>query len=78
MQVPDLVATRSVFLHRGTAFVAGDQLTSVVAATFRDRLARALAATAGKWVNEGAPAEADRLAPIVASLANRCACQFTF
>lgn len=39
-QVPDLVASRRVFLRRGLAYVAKDQIASLVVAHFRARLAK--------------------------------------
>ena len=41
-QVPDLVAGRRVFLRRGLAYVAKDQIASLVVAHFRARLAKVL------------------------------------
>jgi hypothetical protein len=73
MQVPDLVAGRKVLLRRGVAYVTGDQLGSAAAAAFRTRLSKALVLAAGRWATEVAAAEAGRLAPVIASLATRCA-----
>jgi DNA primase large subunit len=71
-QVPDLVSTRRVFLRRGLAYVAKDQIASLVVAHFRARLARGLALTARRWATHVADAEADRLTPVVESLSSRC------
>ena len=71
-QVPDLVSTRRVFLRRGLAYVAKDQIASLVVAHFRARLAKGLALTARRWATHVADAEADRLTPVVESLSSRC------
>lgn len=70
-QVPDLVASRKVFINKGWAFVSKDQLSSLVGAPFRSALSKALVITARRWATTVAPAEADRLAPIVESLSQR-------
>ena len=70
-EVPDLVASRAVVLHRGNAYVPSESLVSLVAGRFRARLAKALVMTnralaAGVWADE-----AGRVAPIAAGLALR-------
>lgn len=72
-QVPDLVASRKVVVAKGDAYVAGEQLGSLVAARFRDSLAHALIMTAGRWATSTAAQEESRLAPVVRSLATRYA-----
>ena len=77
-QVPDLVASRRVFLRRGLAYVAKDQIASLVVAHFRARLAKGLALTARRWATHIANAEADRLTPVVESLSSRRAGDLDF
>ena len=71
-QVPDLVAGRRVFLRCGLAYVAKDQIASLVVAHFRARLSKSLVLTSRKWATHSADAEADRLTPVVESLSTRC------
>lgn len=70
-QVPDLVATRKVYIQEGWAYVSKDQLSSLVGAPFRAKMSKALVITARRWAATVAPSEADRLAPIVESLSQR-------
>ena len=72
-QVPDLVAQRKVLLRGGAAYVPAALLGSVVAVSFRAALSRALVLTAGRWATTIAAAESQRLAPVIRSLATRCA-----
>jgi DNA primase large subunit len=73
MQVPDLVATRKVVLHKGMAYVPSDLLCSVVTAAFRESMSKALLSTAGRWATSIVNTEAQRLAPVVRCLSTRCA-----
>ncbi|KAI3424068.1 hypothetical protein D9Q98_009431 [Chlorella vulgaris] len=70
-QVPDLVASRRVYLQAGYAYVSKDQMSSLVVQPFRSALSKALVLTARRWAAVVAPAEADRLAPVVESLSQR-------
>ncbi|EFN53581.1 hypothetical protein CHLNCDRAFT_8099, partial [Chlorella variabilis] len=70
-QVPDLVASRRVYLQAGFAYVSRDQMSSLVIQPFRAALSKALTVTARRWEVVVAPGEADRLAPMVQSLSRR-------
>lgn len=72
MQVPDLVGGRRAFVAKGHAYVPSDQLCSVVAGLFRAALSKSLVMTAGRWATTIAGDEAQRLAPVIRSLATRC------
>lgn len=72
LQVPDLVATRRVFLAKGVAFVPSDLLSSVVAGLFREHITKMLIMTAGRRATSGDGQENSRLAPILTSLTTRC------
>jgi DNA primase large subunit len=69
-QVLDLVATRKVVLHRGTAFVERDLLVSILITKFRQLLSESLlvAFKARPFINE---IEADRLMPFLNTLSER-------
>ncbi|CAK9864565.1 unnamed protein product [Sphagnum jensenii] len=70
-EVPELVASRRVFLQRGNAFVPRDQLVAIVSNHFRARLSKALVLTNRKWTATIAEEEKDRLTPIVEALSTR-------
>jgi len=69
--VPDLVRGRRVYLRAGRAYVHVRSLTSLLVGEFRSSLSKALAVTQRKWAARFAAEEADRLAPLVESLATR-------
>ena len=69
--VPDLVRGRRVYLRKGRAYVHLTSLTSLLVGEFKSRLSRALQLTQRKWAARFAAEEADRLAPLVESLATR-------
>eukprot|EP00892_Ulva_mutabilis_P012809 jgi/Ulvmu1/9900/UM057_0057.1 len=70
-QVPDLVATRKVFLMKGVAYVPSEMLSSVVSGLFRQHISKCLVLTAGRRATAGDGQESDRLAPILTSLTTR-------
>eukprot|EP00958_Prasinococcus_capsulatus_P027829 scaffold5931_cov410-Prasinococcus_capsulatus_cf.AAC.7 len=70
-EVPELVASRRVYLSKGFAYVPRDQLSSLVVGHFRSKLSKALVLTSRKWSSYGLAEENDRLAPIVSALSNR-------
>ncbi|XVF02792.1 hypothetical protein REPUB_Repub04eG0204700 [Reevesia pubescens] len=67
-EVPELVAGRRVFIHKGHAYVAMNQLVSLVVTQFRSHLSKALILTNRKWTSTIREQEKDRLAPIVEAL----------
>ncbi|XP_024017634.1 probable DNA primase large subunit [Morus notabilis] len=67
-EVPELVAGRRVFIHKGHAYVASTQVVSLVATQFRSHLSKALILTNRKWTSTIREQEKDRLAPIVEAL----------
>ncbi|XP_044488763.1 probable DNA primase large subunit [Mangifera indica] len=67
-EVPELVAGRRVFIHKGYAYVAMDQVVSLVVTQFRSNLSKALILTNRKWTSTIREQEKDRLAPIVEAL----------
>ncbi|KAJ7945572.1 DNA primase large subunit [Quillaja saponaria] len=67
-EVPELVAGRKVFLNKGHAYVAMNQVVSLVATQFRSQLSKALILTNRKWTSTIREQEKDRLAPIVEAL----------
>ncbi|XP_041014299.1 probable DNA primase large subunit [Juglans microcarpa x Juglans regia] len=67
-EVPELVAGRRVFVHKGHAYVAMNQVVSLVANQFRSHLSKALILTNRKWTSTIREQESDRLAPIVEAL----------
>ncbi|KAG2702771.1 hypothetical protein I3843_06G098700 [Carya illinoinensis] len=67
-EVPELVAGRRVFVHKGHAYVARNQVVSLVATQFRSHLSKALILTNRKWISTIREQESDRLAPIVEAL----------
>jgi len=69
--VPELVASRSVLLRAGQAYLHKDQLEAVVAGKFRSLLSQSLAQVGQKWNARHYGDEADRLVPIIESLPSR-------
>jgi DNA primase large subunit len=69
--VPDLVATRRVFLRGGFAYVSRDQVGSLVVQPFREALSKSMTRLARDWNSFMAREEADRLAPLVEGLSQR-------
>ncbi|XP_020591204.1 probable DNA primase large subunit [Phalaenopsis equestris] len=67
-EVPELVANRRVFLLKGNAYVAMNQVTSIVVSHFRSNLSKALVLTNRKWTSTLREQEKDRLSPIVEAL----------
>ncbi|KAH7306258.1 hypothetical protein KP509_22G004000 [Ceratopteris richardii] len=70
-EVPELVAGRKVYIHKGQAYVPSTQLTFLVAGQFRSKLSKALVLTYRKWMSVISEEESDRLAPIVEALSSR-------
>ncbi|XP_076944999.1 putative DNA primase large subunit [Bidens hawaiensis] len=68
-QVPELVATRKVFIQKGYAYVGVNQVVSFVVPHFRSHLSKALVLTNRKWTSMIREQEKDRLTPIVEALA---------
>ncbi|KAK8627563.1 hypothetical protein V6N13_135172 [Hibiscus sabdariffa] len=67
-EVPELVAGRRVFICKGHAYVAMNQVVSLVVTQFRSYLSKALILTNRKWTSTVREQEKDRLAPIVEAL----------
>ncbi|XP_052206204.1 probable DNA primase large subunit isoform X2 [Diospyros lotus] len=67
--VPELVASRRVFILKGYAYVAMHQVVSLVVTQFRSHLSKALVLTNRKWTSTIREREKDRLTPIVETLA---------
>ncbi|KAF6148440.1 hypothetical protein GIB67_038795 [Kingdonia uniflora] len=67
-EVPELVAGRRVYIHKGYAFVAMNQVGSLVATHFRSHLSKALVLTSRKWTSTIREQEKGRLTPIVEAL----------
>ncbi|KAK4758903.1 hypothetical protein SAY87_020204 [Trapa incisa] len=67
-EVPELVACRKVYIHKGYAYVAMNQVVSLVVTQFRSHLSKALILTNRKWTSTIREQEKDRLAPIVEAL----------
>ncbi|CAN1253786.1 Probable DNA primase large subunit [Linum perenne] len=63
-QVPELVAGRRVFLSKGYAYVAMNQVVSLVATQFRSLISKALTLTNRKWISSIREQERDRLTPL--------------
>ncbi|OVA09342.1 DNA primase large subunit [Macleaya cordata] len=70
-EVPDLVAGRRVYIHKGYAYVAMSQVVSLVVTQFRSHLSKALVLTNRKWTSTIREHEKDRLTPIVQALSTR-------
>lgn len=68
-EVPELVATRRVYIQKGHAYVAMNQVVSLVVTQFRSHLSKALVLTNRKWTSMIREKESDRLTPIVEALA---------
>ncbi|CAL0324925.1 unnamed protein product [Lupinus luteus] len=69
-EVPELVAGRKVFLNQGWAYVAMNQVVSLLATLFRSQLSKALILTNRKWTSSIKEKEKHRLAPIVEALSS--------
>lgn len=69
-EVPDLVASRRVFIHKGHAYIAMSQVVSLVVTQFRSLLSKALVLTNRKWTSMIREQEKDRLTPIIESLSS--------
>ncbi|XP_042505784.1 probable DNA primase large subunit [Macadamia integrifolia] len=67
-EVPDLVSTRRVLIVKGYAYVAMNQVVSLVVTQFRSLLSKALVLTNRKWTSTISGQEKDRLTPIVEAL----------
>ncbi|CAA0826612.1 Probable DNA primase large subunit [Striga hermonthica] len=67
-QVPDLVASRRVFILKGYAYVAMSQVVSLLVTQYRSYLSKALVLTNRKWTSMIREQEKDRLTPIVEAL----------
>ncbi|KAK6160422.1 hypothetical protein DH2020_003803 [Rehmannia glutinosa] len=67
-QVPDLVASRRVFILKGYAYVAMNQVVSLLMTQYRSHLSKALVLTNRKWTSMIREQEKDRLTPIVEAL----------
>ncbi|KAL2484423.1 putative DNA primase large subunit [Abeliophyllum distichum] len=67
-EVPDLVAKRKVFVQKGIAYVATNQVISILMTQYRSHLSKALALTYRKWNSMIREQEKDRLTPIVEAL----------
>ncbi|KAJ9554578.1 hypothetical protein OSB04_018623, partial [Centaurea solstitialis] len=67
-EVPELVASRRVFIQKGYAYVALNQVVSFVIPHFRSHLSKALVLTNRKWTSMIREQEKDRLTPIVEAL----------
>ncbi|KAF4390549.1 hypothetical protein F8388_006046 [Cannabis sativa] len=67
-EVPELVASRRVFILKGHAYIAANQVVSLVATQFRSHLSKALILTNRKWTSTIREQENDRLSPIVEAL----------
>ncbi|CAL5214051.1 unnamed protein product [Lathyrus oleraceus] len=66
--VPELVAGRRVLLSQGYAYVAMNQVVSLVATLFRSQLSKTLILTNRKWTSSIREQEKHRLTPIVEAL----------
>lgn len=69
-EVPDLVASRRVFIRKGHAYVGMSQVVSLVVTQFRSLLSKALVLTNRKWTSMIREQEKDRLTPIIESLSS--------
>ncbi|CAA7404687.1 unnamed protein product [Spirodela intermedia] len=69
-EVPELVATRKVFIQKGYAYVAMNQVASLVVTQFRSHLSKALVLTNRKWMSSIRDQEKDRLTPIVEAMSS--------
>ncbi|KOM31527.1 hypothetical protein LR48_Vigan01g108200 [Vigna angularis] len=64
-EVPELVAGRKVLISQGYAYVAMNQIVSLVATLFRSQLSKTLILTNRKWTSSIREQEKHRLTPIV-------------
>ncbi|KAL9686577.1 hypothetical protein QQ045_030969 [Rhodiola kirilowii] len=69
-EVPELVAGRRVYIHKGNAYVAISQLVSLVVTHFRSHLSKALVLTNRQWTTSIREQEKGRLTPIVEGLSS--------
>ncbi|AET04972.2 putative DNA primase large subunit, eukaryotic/archaeal [Medicago truncatula] len=69
-EVPELVARRQVFISQGYAYVAMNQVVSLVATLFRSQLSKTLVLTNRKWTSSIREQEKHRLTPIVEALSS--------
>ncbi|GLT86719.1 hypothetical protein SLE2022_048400 [Rubroshorea leprosula] len=67
-EVPELVGGRRVYIHKGYAYIAMNQVVSFVVTQFRSHLSKALILTFRKWTSTIREQEKDRLTPIVETL----------
>nr|KAJ0223764.1 hypothetical protein LSAT_V11C200073070 [Lactuca sativa] len=67
-EVSELVGSRRVFIKKGYAYVALNQVVSFVIPHFRSHLSKALVLTNRKWTSMIREQEKDRLTPIVEAL----------
>lgn len=67
-EVPELVAGRRVYIHKGHAYIATNQVVSLVVTQFRSNLSKALVLTNRKWTSAIRDQEKNRLTPIVEAL----------
>ncbi|XP_004296940.1 PREDICTED: probable DNA primase large subunit [Fragaria vesca subsp. vesca] len=67
-EVPELVASRRVYISKGNAYIAMSQVVSLVATHFRSHLSKALILTNRKWTSTIVEQEKNRLTPIVEAL----------
>ncbi|CAN4087158.1 unnamed protein product [Withania somnifera] len=67
-EVPELVAGRRVLIQKGNAYIAMNQVVSLVITQFRSHLSKALVLTNRKWTSMIREQEKDRLAPIIEAL----------
>ncbi|KAL9328850.1 hypothetical protein ACSQ67_003853 [Phaseolus vulgaris] len=67
-EVPELVAGRKVLISQGYAYVAMNQIVSLVATLFRSQLSKTLVLTNRKWTSSIREQEKHRLTPIVEAL----------
>ncbi|GMH02268.1 hypothetical protein Nepgr_004107 [Nepenthes gracilis] len=67
-EVPELVAGRRVYIQKGHAYIAMNQVVSLVVTQFRSHLSKALILTNRKWTSTIREQEKDRLTPIVEAL----------
>ncbi|KAL2510360.1 putative DNA primase large subunit [Forsythia ovata] len=67
-EVPDLVAKRKVFVQKGIAYVATNQVISILMTQYRSHLSKALALTYRKWNSMIREQEKDRLTPVIEAL----------
>ncbi|KAG8639962.1 hypothetical protein MANES_13G009300v8 [Manihot esculenta] len=63
-EVPELVAGRRIFICKGHAYVAMNQVVSLVVTQFRSLLSKALILTNRKWTSMIREQEKDRLTPL--------------